>query len=268
MTYSLVWINAFEDFLVLKANTNTGSDGIPFIHGHDSYIWYVQWATSPAWWHLFPTRQRGLTWLRVHIMTKVWSCHNAFNTNPITTKFLFLNVVCLVLIHHYKLWHNRKLFILHVLHCRCYWYHTGIENPDKDIDEILGEVGDSNTVGEKENSEKQREGEEGGDNDGEAGEETQQNTTVTEVKITLITNSKNICLSARFALNSTIHKGWGIPMTMFFIGHPTLVQKIQRRLLLRQISHRVNMSCTQPDGHNLLFSILKHVWNSTWNALT
>ncbi len=34
--------------------------------------------------------------LRVHFMTKVWSCHNTFITNPVTTKFLFLNALCLL----------------------------------------------------------------------------------------------------------------------------------------------------------------------------
>ncbi len=38
-------------------------------------------------------RQRAL---RVHFLTKVWSCHNTFITNPIATKFLFLNALCLM----------------------------------------------------------------------------------------------------------------------------------------------------------------------------
>ena len=38
-------------------------------------------------------RQRAL---RVHFITKVWSCHNTLITNPITTKFLFLNALCLM----------------------------------------------------------------------------------------------------------------------------------------------------------------------------
>ena len=35
-------------------------------------------------------------WLRIHFMTKVWSCHNTFITNRITTKVLFLNALCLI----------------------------------------------------------------------------------------------------------------------------------------------------------------------------
>ncbi len=69
-----------------------------------------------------------------------------------------------------------------ILHCRCYSYNTGIENPDKDIDEILGEEGDSNITAEEVNNEQQKTGEGGGDQDGEDEGEKEQNTTVTEVK--------------------------------------------------------------------------------------
>ena len=43
--------------------------------------------------YILINRQRAL---RVHFITKIWSCHNTFITNSITTKFLYLNALRLM----------------------------------------------------------------------------------------------------------------------------------------------------------------------------